>query len=152
MNWLTIIAFSLLGCPIRKPTSIRLLAAKRSLSQLAASFIASWHQGIHHKPFLAWLQLQSNCPPFRWVLIKITLCADFKEHSWTCRSVKWWAWLDSNQWPCAYQAHALTNWATGPQPKWSWGELNSWPIACKATALPTELQPRLVRMFKEQVW
>ena len=152
MNWLTIIAFSLLGCPIRKPTSIRLLAAKRSLSQLAASFIASWHQGIHHKPFLAWLQLQSNCPPFRWALIKINLCADFKEHSWTCRPVKWWAWLDSNQWPCAYQAHALTNWATGPQPKWSWGELNSWPIACKATALPTELQPRLVRMFKEQVW
>ena len=27
---------------------------------------------------------------------------------------KWWAWLDSNRWPCAYQAHALTNWATRP--------------------------------------
>ena len=25
-----------------------------------------------------------------------------------------WAWQDSNLWPCAYQAHALTNWATGP--------------------------------------
>ena len=28
--------------------------------------------------------------------------------------LEWWAWLDSNQWPRAYQARALTNWATGP--------------------------------------
>ena len=33
----------------------------------------------------------------------------------TLRScLEWWAWLDSNQWPRAYQARALTNWATGP--------------------------------------
>ena len=25
-----------------------------------------------------------------------------------------WAWQDLNLWPCAYQAHALTSWATGP--------------------------------------
>ena len=36
-----------LGCPIRKSTDQRLLAASRGLSQLAASFIACWHQGIH---------------------------------------------------------------------------------------------------------
>ncbi len=29
------------------------LAAPRSFSQLTASFIASWRQGIHHLPFLA---------------------------------------------------------------------------------------------------
>src|SRR6476620_10318859 len=39
--------FSPVGCPIRKSTDQRLLAASRGLSQLAASFIACWHQGIH---------------------------------------------------------------------------------------------------------
>ena len=42
-----------LGCPIRKSTDHGLLAAPRGLSQLATSFIASWHQGIHHKPLVA---------------------------------------------------------------------------------------------------
>ena len=28
---------------------------------------------------------------------------------------QWWAWVDSNYRPHAYQACALTNWATGPQ-------------------------------------
>ena len=36
-----------MGCPIRKSMDQRLLAASHGLSQLAASFIASWHQGIH---------------------------------------------------------------------------------------------------------
>ena len=36
-----------MGCPIRISTDQRLLAASRGLSQLAASFIACWHQGIH---------------------------------------------------------------------------------------------------------
>jgi hypothetical protein len=35
------------GCPIRKSMDQRLLAASHGLSQLAASFIACWHQGIH---------------------------------------------------------------------------------------------------------
>ena len=30
---------------------------------------------------------------------------------------KWWAWVDLNYWPHAYQACALTNWATGPSSK-----------------------------------
>ena len=29
-------------------------------------------------------------------------------------SIGWWAWVDLNYWPHAYQACALTNWATGP--------------------------------------
>ena len=42
-----------LGYPIRKSTGQRVCAAHRSLSQLVASFIAFWHQGIHHVPFVA---------------------------------------------------------------------------------------------------
>ncbi len=41
------------GCPIRKSTDQRLLAAPRGLSQRAASFIASQCQGIHQMPFIA---------------------------------------------------------------------------------------------------
>ncbi len=49
-----------LGCPIRRFTDQRLLAAPRDLSQLATSFIASWHQGIHHKPLVAWSNIYSK--------------------------------------------------------------------------------------------
>ena len=40
------------GCPIRKSSDQCLLAAPRSLSQRATSFIASQCQGIHQMPFL----------------------------------------------------------------------------------------------------
>ena len=36
------------GYPIRKSPDQSVLAAPRSLSQLITSFIACWHQGIHH--------------------------------------------------------------------------------------------------------
>ena len=39
------------GCPIRKSSDLCLLAATRSLSQLATSFIVSGCQGIHRIPF-----------------------------------------------------------------------------------------------------
>jgi hypothetical protein len=42
-----------LGCPIRKSPDQSLLAAPRGLSQLAASFFACWHQGIHHLHLVA---------------------------------------------------------------------------------------------------
>ena len=41
-------ALLLLGYPIRKSAGQRVFASHRSLSQLIASFIAYWHQGIHH--------------------------------------------------------------------------------------------------------
>jgi hypothetical protein len=41
---------SFLGYPIRKSTSQSPFAARRGISQLSASFIAYWHQGIHHVP------------------------------------------------------------------------------------------------------
>ena len=73
----------------------------------------------------------------------------------------WWAQVDSNHRPHAYQACALTTWAMRPfgfqclfvplcsLPKvslerwWRWGGSNSWPSACKADALPAELHPQL---------
>ena len=42
------------GFPIRKSPDQRLLATSRSLSQLATSFIAILHQGIHRMPLVAW--------------------------------------------------------------------------------------------------
>ena len=41
------------GYPIRKSTGQSVFAAVRSLSQLATSFIAYWHQGIHDALFVA---------------------------------------------------------------------------------------------------
>ena len=46
-------AFTRPGYPIRKPTGQSVFAAIRGLSQLIASFIACWHQGIHRVPFVA---------------------------------------------------------------------------------------------------
>ena len=42
------------GFPIRKSADRSLFAAPRSLSQLVASFIGSWCQGIHHVLLFAW--------------------------------------------------------------------------------------------------
>jgi hypothetical protein len=39
------------GCPIRRSSDQRLLAAPRGLTQRATSFIASRRQGIHQMPF-----------------------------------------------------------------------------------------------------
>ena len=55
----------------------------------------------------------------------------------------WWAQMDSNHRPHAYQACALTTWAMRPTFWWRWGGSNSWPSACKADALPAELHPQL---------
>ena len=42
-----------LGYPIRRCTGQSVFAAIRALSQLITSFIAYWHQGIHHVLFVA---------------------------------------------------------------------------------------------------
>ena len=65
----------------------------------------------------------------------------------------WWAQVDSNHRPRAYQARALTTWAMSPckfssvylvhlaHHWWRWRESNPWPPACRAGALPAELHP-----------
>jgi hypothetical protein len=42
-----------MGCPIRRSSDQRLLAAPRSISSPATSFIGSWRQGIHRTPLVA---------------------------------------------------------------------------------------------------
>ena len=54
----------------------------------------------------------------------------------------WWAQVDSNHRPHAYQACALTTWAMSPF-WWRWTGSNRWPPACKAGALPAELHPHM---------
>ena len=67
----TITAFEgQLGFPIRKSSDQNLQAAPRSLSQLTTSFIASWHLGIHPKPFVAYLS--------QFAVVYILMC---KRHS-----------------------------------------------------------------------
>ena len=65
----------------------------------------------------------------------------------------WWAQVDSNHRPHAYQACALTTWAMSPclsevflslSPWWRWTGSNRWPPACKAGALPAELHPHII--------
>ena len=83
----------------------------------------------------------------------------------TCR---WWAQVDSNHRPRAYQARALTTWAMSPckfsvylvlsspfissdvSDWWRWWESNPWPPACRAGALPAELHPHFFLGFKRQ--
>lgn len=71
--------------------------------------------------------------------------------------LKWWAQMDLNHRPRAYQARALTNWAMSPRSEnvvvyqfryahskwWRRRDSNSRPSACKADALPTELYPHI---------
>ena len=71
----------------------------------------------------------------------------------------WWAQVDSNHRPRAYQARALTCWAMSPFKLpcissifrllwsfrfwWRWWDSNPWPPACRAGALPAELHPHI---------
>ena len=64
------------GFPIRTSTGRSLFAAHRSFSQLIASFIGSWCQGIHLMLFFAWTIFQTllfslvplNCLSFSNIL------------------------------------------------------------------------------------
>lgn len=51
---------TLSGYPIRIPPDLSSLAAPRGFSQLAASFFACWHQGIHHKPLSSSFTMRST--------------------------------------------------------------------------------------------
>ena len=87
----------------------------------------------------------------------------------------WWAQVESNHRPHAYQACALTFWAMSPcylhnhryrlnrrsvslnliwfrffNRWWRWRDSNPWPPACRAGALPTELHPHI--WGKKEKW
>ena len=93
------------------------------------------------------------------------------DHLWSnfCTLRYWWAQVDSNHRPRAYQARALTTWAMSPcnssvcalvslaailelfNSWWRWGESNPWPPACRAGALPAELHPHLASL-RHDLW
>ena len=74
-----------MGCPIRKSMDQRLLAASHGLSQLAASFIACWHQGIHRIALSSLITKVEPClSPFRPVA---RLPESNKENSANCNFV-----------------------------------------------------------------
>jgi hypothetical protein len=101
------------GFPIRKSPDQSVCATPRSLSQLTTSFIAFKCQGIHHIPLVA-LKRVSNLAKNQ---LKQSIYSNFKEQLNKYKKHKllsWWAWDDLNIRPHAYQACALTNWATGP--------------------------------------
>ena len=114
----------------------RIFAPNRSFSQLITSFFGSQCQGIHLMPFLTWpycLKLSSwiflvflgfvVVLPFFFsvfssssllLLILLFLHFRFIQFSMCNHHCWWWAWEDSNLRPHAYQACALTTWATSP--------------------------------------
>ena len=110
------IGYLTVGFPIRISTGQWIFAPLRSFSQLVTSFVASWCLGIHLVLFLTWpllinisVYFQFNCLFKKfWLVFKLLW---FKNLAW---AKLWWTWVDSNHRPHAYQACALTTWATGP--------------------------------------
>ena len=110
--------------PFRHPRIKGCLAPPRGLSQLTTSFLAFRRQGIHLMLFSCLLEKTSfhpsaifnepalpGLPSSRLVRIHISVCACFQ--TWPGRIeiyaiLRWWAWIDLNYRPHAYQACALT--------------------------------------------
>ena len=71
------------GFPIRRSTGQSLFPAHRGLSQVVASFIGSWCQGIHLMLFFAWTALLA------FVLFKICFfCLSFANNCLGCGLLK----------------------------------------------------------------
>ena len=156
---------SLSDCSIRISTDHIMLADPRGFSQLTASFVGSWCQGILPTLLLAWpvwimfssfrLLIVVNYPTSKKFLLSLShnflICITFtsiiqfssfcfnylyqiasleefriasailmtlssKEILLSFRPLRpiWWAQVDSNHRPHAYQACALTTWAMRP--------------------------------------
>ena len=117
-------------CSIRTSTDQSLLATPRSFSQLATSFIGSQCQGIHLKLFVAWpcvllmvlfvivvfFTLKRNLnyrSRFFYLNFAVIFIVQFSRNIFATYRC-WWAQVDSNHRPYAYQAYALTTWAMSP--------------------------------------
>ena len=120
-----------LGFPIRKSPDQSLFPTDRGLSQVTTSFIASRRQGIHLAPFVAyqmylilftiinvlWRQQSCTVQHFDQCLIHARISKNhggapfFRGRAPRQKVIGhgWWARLDLNQRPRAYQARALTN-------------------------------------------
>ena len=120
------------GFPIRKSMDQSLFTAHHGLSQLTTSFIGSWCQGIHPTLLLAWFDSlldPHSCMSFS-ALLKLQISVNlhylrlfsflmsfFSANYFSICSFQgaWWAQVDSNHRPHAYQACALTCWAMSPR-------------------------------------
>ena len=125
-------------CSIRTSADQYLLAIPRNFSQLTASFFGSQCQGILPALLLAWPFISSwsslcfsslevwNCS-FATLSLKyiwnfnlfsslhlLSLIQFSRFNSGKSFDLPWWAQMDSNHRPHAYQACALTNWAMSP--------------------------------------
>ena len=130
------LSFTQPGFPIRKSTDRWLVSPPRGLSQIPASFVGSWCQGIPLVLFVAWPLIKNHLVlsvislDDKFVVINypnnlpfhITICCfvQFSRYnSQPNRTVAllscWWAQVDSNHRPHAYQACALTTWAMSPR-------------------------------------
>ena len=126
-------------CSIRISADHSLLATPRSFSQLTTSFFGFWCQGILPALLLAWpfwimlslllKALTKNFFCFQLIVVKIPdfFCRLFSSFAFTFSFIQfsscylfnafalnWWAQVDSNHRPHAYQACALTGWAMRP--------------------------------------
>lgn len=74
------------GYPIRIPPDHRLLAASRGFSQLAASFFACWHQGIHRTPLITSSYCKSllPLPQYQKALRDLLYCLILGMHVFLC--------------------------------------------------------------------
>ena len=157
--------------PFRNPRIKACLAAPRGLSQLATSFIASQHQGIHRLPLIAWPQnnkhnhavllywrlisisklSKSN---FKWPLgqvvkLSISLFLGLTDHWQFNKSTKVVEVNGFEPMASCVQGRRSPNWATPPTVHsdkwfalcslpyawWAWMELNHRPHAYQACAL-----------------
>ena len=105
---------------------------------------------LPHNQLSLFVRKISFCFPHAFLLCFI----QFSRFCFGILCIPWWAQVDSNHRPHAYQACALTTWAMRPFSQylgcslsfshvlwWRWRGSNSWPPACKAGALPAELHP-----------
>ena len=98
---------------IRKSPDQSALTAPRGLSQLSTSFIAWYHQGIHLLPLFILFFFAVSNSSFS------VFCTLYSHNALNYQRTKihlfyWWAQMDLNHRPHAYQACALTNWAMSP--------------------------------------
>ena len=150
---------------LERPSWIWLISVKSFLSLSSYLFVSyssiyfiRFSMNILFAAFAAGgLKPSSHSPTYR-----VLICVALKRSGLIpCDFCRWWAQVDSNHRPRAYQARALTCWAMSPYVRrcssllttlwWRWWDSNPWPPACRAGALPAELHPH-IGLMKSEEW
>ena len=166
-------SIALPGFPIRKSTDQSLLSANRGLSQIAASFVGSWCQGIPLALFVAW-PFMINLGSLGCIILDDNICSICNYPKLNYFTYHFSLFSFQGAFPCVSwtQISTLNSLSTeicsqkwwaemdsnhrplGYQPSaltswaispswWRWTGSNRWPPACKAGALPAELHPHI---------